>query len=98
MTIGKSAGNGEAGWNGLRIQVEEMQGALAALEATVQSRDRELETQRATMLVLKASAARTEADTDFIDALRLLDEREAELAEAAAGAKAALAEELNDDV
>ncbi len=45
-----------------------------------------------------AAAALTEADTDFIDALRLLDEREAELAEAAAGAKAALAEELNDDV
>ena len=44
---------------------------------------------------LAAAAALTEAD---IDALRLLDEREAELAEAAAGAKAALAEELNDDV
>ena len=42
-----------------------------------------------------AAAALTEAD---IDALRQLDEREAELAEAAAGAKAALAEELNDDV
>ena len=57
-------GDGEAGWNGMRIQVEEMQGALAALEATVQSRDRELETQRETMLVLKASAARTEAEAE----------------------------------
>ena len=59
-----AAGNGEAGRNEMRIQVEEMQGALAALEATVQSRDRELETQRATMLVLKASAARTEAEAE----------------------------------
>ena len=42
-----------------------------------------------------AAAALTEAD---IEALRQLDVREAELAEAAAGAKAALAEELNDDV
>ena len=45
-----------------------------------------------------AAAAALADDTDLIDALRLLDEREAELAEAAAGAKAALAEELNDDV